>query len=169
MTLIANCLTSHAEMERCFSSYGLTACSDHNQSGLQDDDVVDDCANQGSYDVLNYAGHRYSQAALYTHTTAREWATLFACYKLSYRRGNPVNEAFSLAREEAMAQLKLIPSGAFKLFGLAERGDLRPTWSNVQVDRRHRHSTIRVTQPNSSDAPTQLTQDHLREGPVLYD
>lgn len=169
MTLIANCLTSHEEMERCFSSYGVTAFSDHNRSGVKDDDVVDDCANQGSYDVLNYAGTKYSQAGLYTHPTAREWATLFACYKLTYRRGNTPPESLVIARQDAMEQLKQIPLNQFTLFGLALRGDLRPTFSNLQVDRRHRHSTIRVTQPNSSNAPTTLSQDHLIEGPVAND
>lgn len=169
MTLMSQCLTSHAEMERCFSSHGVTAFADHNNSGFRDDDVVDDCANEASYEVLNYAGQRYSHTGLYGHVTSRQWATLIACRLLSIRRGNPAPESFEAEFLRIMELLKLVPSGGYKLFGLGERGDLRPTWSNLQVDRRHRHSTIRVTTPNSSDAPTALTQDDKIEGPVAYD
>ena len=169
MTLIANCLTSHAEMERLFSAQGLTAFADHQATGLRDDDVLDDCANQASYELLNYAGQRYSHAALYTHTTPRGWATLFACRLVCIRRGNPVPDSFAEEFLRIMELLKLVPSGQYKFYGLAERGDLRPTWSNLKVDRRHRHSTIRVTQTNSSDAPTQLSQDTLQEVPVVHD
>lgn len=169
MSLMSQCLTSHAEMERCFSSHGVTAFADHDRSGVRDDDVVDDCANEGSYEVLNYAGQRYSHTGLYGHVTSRQWATLIACRLLTIRRANPGLESFELEFARIMELLKLVPSGQYKLFGLGERGDLRPTWSNVQVDRRHRHSTIRVTRPNSSDAPTALTQDHLQEVPVVHD
>lgn len=169
MTLMSQCLTSHAEMERCFSSHGVDAFSDHDGAGFRDTDVVDDCANEGSYEVLNYAGQRYSQTGLFGHSTSRAWATLFACRLLTIRRGNPIPESFQIRYEEIMALLKQIPSGAYKLFGLGERGDLRPTWSNLQVDRRYRHSTIRVTSPNSSSSPTALTQDDLQEGPVASD
>ena len=169
MTLMSQCLTSHAEMERLFSAQGVTAFADHEATGFRDDTVVDDCANQASYEVLNYAGQRYSQTALYGHSTPRGWATLFACRLICIRRGNQPPDSFETEFLRIMELLKQVPSGGYKFFGLAERGDLRPTWSNVQVDRRHRHSTIRVTQTNSSSAPTVLSQDHLQEVPVVHD
>lgn len=169
MALITNTLTTHAEMERCFSSYGVTAFADHFKSGIRDDLVVDDCANQATAEVFNYATQRYSQTGLATHQTARSWATMLACYFLTIRRGNGPPDSFQLEFNRIMELMKLIPSGAYQLYGLAGRGDNRPTWSNLKVDRRHRHSTIRVTTPNSSDAPTVLTQDDLIEGPVPHD
>jgi phage gp36-like protein len=169
MTLIADCLTSHDEMERCFSSYGVTAFSDHNRSGVKDDDVVDDCANQAHSEFCDYATARYSVAALTTHQTARRWATLMACYFLSIRRGNAAPDGLQIEFTRITEKLPQIATGEYKLNGLALRGDLRPTFSNVQVDRRHRHSTIRVTQPNSSNAPTTLSQDFKIEGPVAHD
>jgi hypothetical protein len=169
MALMSQCLTSHAEMERCFSSHGVTAFADHDRTGFRDDDVVDDCADEGSYEVLNYAGQRYSHTGLFGHVTARQWATLIACRLLTIRRGNPAPESFEIEFARIMELLALIPSGKYKLFGLGERADLRPSMSNVVVDRRHRHSTIRVTRPNSTDAPTALSQDHQIEGPVAYD
>lgn len=169
MTLITDCLTSHAEMERLFSAAGMVAFSDHEKSGIQDDDVVDDCANQGSAEVFNYACQRYSTTALASHTTPRGWATLFACILLAIRRGNEIPEPWIAERERIMPMLEGTGKGTYQFYGLALRADLRPTWSNLQVDRRHRHSTVRVTQVNSSDAPTVLTQDKLQEVPPVND
>jgi len=168
MTLVANCLTSHDEMKQCFSSYGVTAFSDHNRSGIQDDDVVDFFANRAHSEFLDYAGQRYNVTALATQYTARGWVTVMACYMLTTARGNAPPEGLALEFARIMEKLPMIQNGTYILSTIPLKYDTRPTMSNLGVDRRYPYSTIRV-KPNSSDPATQLTQDKITLGVPPYE
>lgn len=158
-------------MERLFSAYGVEAFSDHNEVGETDTTVVNDCIVQAKEEIDRFALMRYSETGLASSSLINRWATTLATYFLCLRRGNPIIDSLKSEFDRIMEVLEKVATGATGgiLPGVPLRGDLRPSMSNLQVDRRYRHSTIRVTRANSTDAPTVLTQDHLNEPPVLYD
>jgi hypothetical protein len=65
--------------------------------------------------------------------------------------------------QRIMDLLAAVAAGTFRIPNLALRGDLRPSMSNVEVDRRYRHSTIRRTQENSTDGGSSLPEHHADE------
>ncbi|MCI0333551.1 MAG: DUF1320 domain-containing protein [Planctomycetes bacterium] len=161
MTLIANTLCTETEMQRLFSVYGVTAHADHDADGVSDSGVVDDCINQATEEIRFYLWKNYSDAALTTSTLVNRWATTLAVYFLCLRRGNPVPDSLLAEFQRIM---ELLASGQ-PIPNLPLRGDLRPTMSNVEIDRRYYRNKIRVTRPNSTDAATTLTQHEATEVP----
>lgn len=173
MTLLSTVYCTETEVERFFSTNAVTDFADHNQDGVADTGVVDDCINQATEEIDMYLRQRYTQAGLETSTLVNRWAVAIATRFLCQRRGNPPSD--SLEKEwERIADpdnglLVQIAEGKRQLPGIALRADLRPTWSNLQVDRRWRRSSIRVSQTNSSDADTALKQDKVVDYPQRYD
>ena len=156
-----------ADVRRLFSAAGVLAFSDHDQDGLSDDDVIDDCIEQGSDEITLRLNHRYNPEDLQSTRLVTRWATVLAVYFLCYRRGNPVPESIDNEFHRLMdpdGLLDRIAKGKDQLPGVSLRCDLRPTWSNLKVDRRWPTSKTRVSRVNSSDAPTDLTQDTKWEG-----
>lgn len=168
MTLIANTLCTEAEVVRRFSQIGVTEHADLENAGTATTGVVDDCINQATEEIRGFAWRWYSDATLATSTLVNRWATNLAVYFLCTVRGLSPPEAVAAEFERIMALLEKVAAGHYRIPGLALRGDLRPTMSNVQIDRRYPYSTVRVTRANSSDPPTALTQDEA-EIPVAYE
>lgn len=163
MTLIANPLCTETDMERLLSAYGVTAFADHDRDGVADDGVADDCINQATEEIRGFAWMWYSDAQLATSTLVNRWATVLSCHFLCTRRGNGPPESLQAEFQRIFDLLQRVADGTYRIPGLALRGDFRPSMSNVAVDRRYPHSTIRVTRHNSTDAPTTLTQDQANE------
>lgn len=163
MALIANALCSEADMIRLFSQYGVTAFSDHDADGVDDEGVADDCINQATEEIRGYAWMWYSDTQLATSTLVNRWATTLAVFFLCQRRGNPVPDSLQAEALRIFELLQKVAEGNYRIPGLALRGDLRPSMSNVTIDRRYPVSTVRVTRPNSTDAPTTLTQDESHQ------
>ena len=167
MTLIANTLCTSADMTRLLSSHGVTGFADHDDDGAADSGVLDDCINQATEEIRGFCWMWYSDDALATSTLINRWATVLSCYFLMTRRANPAADSMAAEFERIFSLLQMVAAGSYRIPGLALRGDLRPTMSNVQVDRRWPVSTIRVTRQNSSDPPTTLTQDDALEVPPI--
>lgn len=161
MTITPFC--AQADIERLLSPYGVEAFSDHNRAGTYDADVVDDCIAQASEELAMHLTQRYTVEGLATSPLVARWATVVAAYFLCGRRGNPIPD--SIAAEFARIMdldgglAAQVSSGRLQIPGLPLRCDMRPSWSNLQVDRRFIRNKTRVTKSNSSDSPTKLTQD----------
>lgn len=160
-----------ADMERLFSVYGLTAFSDHEETGVIDEDVIDDCINHATEEINRFAMVRYSAAGLATSSLINGWCTMLAVVFLCHHRGNPVPESLQREFERIMEALVAVATGGVGgyLPGVALRADMRPSMSNLQIDRRYRHSTARVVKVNSTDQTTVLGQNEVNEIPIVYD
>lgn len=173
MTLLATTYCTQAELERLLSANGVLDYADHDDDGSAEAGVVDDTINQATVEIDLYAGQRYSAAALAGSTLVSRWCTIMAAYFLSYRRGNPppdsIADEFERIANPETGLLAKVAAGKLQLSGVPLRADLRPTMSNVTVDRRHLRSTIRVTAQNSSDADTAKTQDKMHERVFVTD
>ena len=161
------------ELRRYLSAQGVTDFADHDASGAADSQVVADCINQATGEIDMYARQRYAVAGLNAHDLITRWCVVMSAYFLCQRRGNPVPDSilneFLRITDPDIGFLAKVASGRLQLPGLALGDDLRPTWSNLAVDRRHRRSAVRVTKENSSDADTKLSQDVKSEFPVVLD
>lgn len=159
------------ELRRYLSAQGVTDFADHDASGAADSQVVADCINQATGEIDMYARQRYAVTGLNSHDLITRWCVVMSAYFLCQRRGNPVPASieteFLRITDPIDGFLVKVSNGRLQLPGLALGDDLRPTWSNLVVDRRHRRSTVRVTQTNSSDAPTKLSQDIKQDFPAV--
>jgi phage gp36-like protein len=173
MTLISPVYCTEAEMNRFMSAAAIIDFADHDDDGTADTDVVDDCINQATEEIDMYATTQYEQTALATSTLINRWCVIMAVRILCTRRGNPVPDSleteWNRITDPVTGLLRKISQNLLQIPGISKRADFRPTFSNVKVDRRWRHSTIRVTPTNSSDAPTTMTQDLVVEHPALWD
>ena len=164
MTLIhVTTICTQADVERLLSPYGVEAFSDHSQIGQADAAVVADCCDQASEEIITYLHERYLEADIVTSTLVNRWATVVAAVFLCQRRGNPVPESLLAEWQRILDPVSglcvQIADGQRQLPGIPSRCDMRPTWSNLQVDRRFIRNKTRVTKSNSSEAPTTLSQD----------
>ncbi len=150
---------SIAELQRFLSTNAVTDFADHDADGTADTDVVEDCINQGTEEIDLHARQQYTPAVLATSTLIKRWCVVMSARFLQERRGNVVSDSIAVQWDRIIENLEKVANNRLQLPGLAKRDDLRPTWSNLKIDRRFRHSKIRVTQTNSSNAPTKLTQD----------
>ncbi|MGH9932600.1 MAG: phage protein Gp36 family protein [Pyrinomonadaceae bacterium] len=169
MALVSPAYCDLSDVERLFSSYGVTAYSDHDGDGQADSEVVNDCINQATEEINLYCQQWYEPADLDNSTLINRWCTVMATTFLCERRGNPVPESLQAEFARIAEKLERILAGTLKIPGLAMRDDMRPSYSNLTVDRRYQRSRIRVTRQNSSDAPTRLTQDATLDIPTVFD
>lgn len=169
MTLISSPLTTEAEVERLMSVEMKVDFADHDEDGLADTGIVDDCINEASEEIELALNRRYASADLQSSNLIGRWATMLAATLLCRRRGNMPPESWDEEVQRIRERLEDVASGKKNLPGVSLRADLRPTFSNLRVDRRYRHSKVRVTQTNSSDAPSALDQDTSIEPPALLD
>lgn len=168
MTLVANPYTTETRIQRLFSSQGVTAFADHDQSGTSDTGVVDDCINRATAEIRARLVRFYEDTDLAGHELINEWATVLATFFLCQRRGNPSPDCFVEDVAYIRGELKELVSLREILSDIPFRGGSPCTVSNLTVDRRYRQSQIRVTEQNSSDAPTLMTQDSAAEVPSVF-
>lgn len=163
MPLLATTYCSVADVKRLFSSAGVDAYADHDGDSSADTDVVEDCINQATEEIDAYARQRYTQSGLSGSTLINRWCTTLAVYFLCMRRGNTIPDAIATETERILdpdkGLLSRLAAGNYHLPGVAMRADMRPSWSNLRIDRRYPRSKTRVTRTNSSDSPTKLTRD----------
>lgn len=160
---------TEVQMRRYFSTDGITAFADHDQDGTADDDVITDCIEQATDEINAYAMQRYSAAALSASTLIIRWAVVLATKFLCERRGNSAPASLQSEFERIMLKLQQIPTGIFKLPGVATRSDFRPGFSNLTIDRRYQFSKVRVVHTASDQIPTALPQKTLDPGGLAYE
>ena len=159
MPLQSTVYCSIAELQRFMSSDATDDAADHDADGTADADVIEDCINQATDEIDLYCLEQHTQAQLATSTLITRWCVVMSARFLQERRMNVVSESIAVQWDRILENLQNISDGTLQLPNLAKSDDMRPTWSNLKIDRRFRHSKIRVTQTNSSSAPTKLTQD----------
>jgi phage gp36-like protein len=173
MALLPTTYCTEAQIQRFLSTNAVIDFADHDEDGSADTDVVNDCINQATEEIDLYLRQRYTQAVLATSTLVERWAVVMAARFLCQRRGNVVPDSieqeWNRIADPDGGLLSQISRARRQLPGMPLREDLRPTWSNLHVDRRYQRSTIRVTKQNSSDPPTKLTQDGSIDYPQRYD
>lgn len=163
MALLSTVYCTEAELQRYLSTNAVTDFADHDDDGTADTGVVDDCINQATEEIDLYLRQRYTQAVLATSELVSRWCVVIAARFLCHRRGNVVPDTiereWNRLADPDSGMLARIAQGKLPIPGLSLRADIRPTWSNLKVDRRRLTSKIRVTKANSSDAGTALSQD----------
>lgn len=173
MALLADVYCTEAEVIRFFSANGVTDHADHDDDGTADVGVVDDCINQAKVELDLFLLERYDETTLVASNLVNRWSVVVATRFLCQRRGNVVPD--SIEREWTRLTdprdglLVRISEGQINLPGSALRADLRPSFSNLTIDQRHRRNTVRVTPTNSTDAPTALEQHTIQEVPRVIE
>lgn len=149
------------ELERFFSSQGVTAFADHDEDGDADTDVIPDVILRATTEITDFAQVWYDQAGLLQSPTIKRWACVVATFYLCELRGNDPPASIAKDYERIMGKdgwLERLQAGTYKLAGIPLRAALVPTFSNLEVDRRMPYSNVRVT-PNSSQETTTRKQD----------
>ena len=166
MTLLAITYCTQTDMERKLGEKGVIEFADHDNDHVADTDVVDDAINQATEELDAYATQRYTQTQLATSTLVTRWATVLACYFLTTNRGNPPPESLASEFARIMALLVQVASGEYQIPGLSLRSDMRPTLSNLRIDRRYIQSKARVEQAISTNTPTTQKQHKIEDIPT---
>lgn len=166
MTLIANPFCTAAQLAIRFGSAALIDWADHDNDGVADDGVIDEAINRATSKIAARGRQRYSTTVLKNHAEVQGWAVTIGGYLLSQTRGNPPPETLAREYEEIIALLLEVQAGTYWLADVALSADLRPSMSNVQVDRRYRQRTIRVQRESSTDAVSSRRQDFKDDIPV---
>src|SRR5581483_10328272 len=120
---------------------------------------VTNAITRATSDINDYAGQQYSATSMAAHPTINSWCAWLACYYLSRSRGNPPPEEYAIEKDEIHRKLQLIANQQYKLNDCALRADMRPTMSNLTVDRRFRQTKVRVLKSISTSQPTTLQQN----------
>jgi len=158
MPLLSTTYCTVSEVQRFLSTVGAVAYADHDDDGVADTDVIEDCINQATEEIDGYAGQRHTQVALTGSSLVTRWCVIIASYFLAIRRGNPPPESLALEFNRILdpdsGMLARVAAGKYQL-------------PRVRIDRRWPNSKIRVTRANSSDAATELEQDHSTEYPSV--
>lgn len=169
MTLLAIVYCTQDDMTRKMGVLALRNWTDHDKTGIIDTTVIADAINQATQEIDAYAGQRYSQSGLQSSTLINRWATTLACYYCSMTRGNepPANlavEADRLMNPDSGLLIK-VSQGKYQLPRVALRSDMRPTMSNLKVERNHRQTKVRVEKQGSTDQITNLPQNITTDYP----
>jgi phage gp36-like protein len=153
----ATLYATQSDLERLFSSYGVTSFSDHDQDGVNDTDVVSDCITQASQELEFYC-RRYAPAALSQSSLITRWCTVISCVFLCQRRGNPVPESLQAEMDRIYAMLKEIDQNGKPIPGIGQSSACVPKFSNLTVERGF-CEPVRVVRGNGSHAPVSTPQD----------
>lgn len=130
------------DLVRILSSAGAIAFSDHNEDGVADPGVYNDCIDQ-AYQEINFALHeRYDPDQLENSSLINRWAAVISCYFLCHRRGNPVPESIQSEVSRILfdedSALSEIRRGNRTLPGLEPNRGQAPSFANMGIDRRFR-------------------------------
>lgn len=160
---------SETLLDRFMSSGFSTAAADNNADGTADTDVINDALMDATLEIWTACCGTYSDEGLEASTRVETWCKILGAYNLSMTRGNPPPDAWAMEVEKIRETLDKIAGGTLLLPGVSLRGDMRPTLSNLRIDRRFPNSTVRVTPTNSSSPATTLTRDAVPDYPAAYD
>jgi hypothetical protein len=150
---------TQSDIERLLSSAGVLAFADHDEDGVAEVGVVDDCIVRASEEINLYCRQRYSEAGLASSSLVTRWATILGACFVCELRGNPVPA--SLEKEANRLLETILPNilaGTMSLPGIPFGNDLRPGMSNLAVDRRYRFSKVRRTGPSSTNQQSKVAR-----------
>ncbi len=165
---MVNPFCEKADMIRLLSLSGVIAFSDHDEIGEEDDDVIDDCREQATDELVGHLLQLYEAEELSKSRLVTRWATVLACFYLCRTRGNPVPDSLHEAYDKLLMDGGTIAKVLDKKFyipDIARRGVSVPAFSNLTVDRRYRREKVRVIQSISSNIPSKIEQDFAPQVP----
>jgi phage gp36-like protein len=169
MTLITGVYSSDADILLRVSQQTFTDWADLDEDGSADPGVSDEWHNQAADIIDMYALQRgYDVSGLQSSNLIKQWSVWIAMYYGSQTRGNPPPEVYVIKYNEIIKLLEGVAAGLIQLPGVPLSMDVRPSWSNLKIDRRFCQQKIRVQQNISSDAPTTLTQNESIDVPTTY-
>lgn len=164
-----NVYSTDADVIRKVGLNAFNAWADNDGDGLADPGVSTDWHDQAGQEIDAYCVTRgYDVNGLQSSSLINRWATILACYYGSMQRGNPPPEAIDAQATEIFRKLELIGQGKYQLPGIPLASDMRPSMSNVKIDRRFVQQKVRVQQNISTDAPTDLSQNQSIDVPTTY-
>lgn len=155
-----------ADMQTQLSLYGLIAFSDHEETGSEDDIVIDAMRLQATQELEGYLTPLYDTDQLASSSLVARWCAILACCDLTRTRGNQVPESLYDACEKITAKGGMIDqtkAGTFIIPGLIRKSTNAPSFSNLTIDRRYRREKIRVIRANSGPIESALERDHAPE------
>ena len=155
-------------MVRYMSLSGVIAFSDHADIGEEDDDVIDDCREQATDELIGYLLQLYEPVQLGQSRLVTRWATIMSCFYLCRTRGNPVPDSLHEAYDKLLMDGGLLAKVLDKKFYIPDiprRGVSVPAFSNLTVDRRYRREKVRVIRSISSNIPSKIEQDFAPQVP----
>jgi phage gp36-like protein len=160
------------DVENVLSALGVEEFTDHENAGSTDTTVLDTCITQASQELEMWCMGRYTAAVLATSEVVTLWTANMAAYFVCRLRGNPVPDSiaaeFQRLTDPINGILPKIKAGKLQIPGLALRGDLRPTISNMHIDRRYTHNRARVDKAASTNAPSELPRQPVEDA-YTYD
>lgn len=154
-------------LARYISEYGIISWADHDQDGVADDGVLEDCKTYAMGLLVGRLSPRYTYAVLITAPMMEEVFAIIALRELTLRRGNPPPASLETRYQEIMARdglLDDIVSGRMPLVD-ADGNPIRlknsniPQHANLQIDRRFSERRVRVVTGSSNMSPTKLRRD----------
>lgn len=157
-------LCAKSDLIRYLSRQGVVSHSDHDDSGIEDDEVIDDAIDRASAEITGNLYPLYADDDLDDSSLVKHWCVIAASYYLCVTRGNPVPDSVAHEYEQLTALpdglLERTRRGKFVIPGLRRRSLNVPAFSNLTIDRRYRREKIRVIRANSSTlAASAIEQD----------
>ena len=150
------------DLDRFASADGITAFADHDQDGVSDAGVVSASIEIGSGLIDLYLSQWYEPSQLLGDRTINHWCIVASCRELCRHRYNSIPESLEAAYQEIFGapdgRIHKLASGKLRI-DASRRGGGVPTFSNLVIDRRHRHEKIRVVTQASSPEPTSRERD----------
>lgn len=147
--------TTQAEVERAYSSTGVTLALD-DLSGSKLRDFWVDIRSETTDFFNQYCEMYYDPEDLVDSVWVRSRAKWVGAYYVSMRRGNPA--IFRERFEQIERDLLKIYNGSLMIPRLPTREDMTPAMSNLTVDPVFRHKQLRVY-PDISTGGTSSRQD----------
>lgn len=160
-------LVTDAQLERYFGVYGIASFSDHNDDGIEDSLVRDDCKTYATAFLVGALSQRFEYAKLTLSPLIPEICAVITLRELCLRRGNAPPASLEARYQEIVADhgmLDKIMSGKLPLVDsngdrIAQRTGFAPTHANLHVDRRYIETKIRVIDSSSNMQPTPLKRN----------
>ncbi len=97
-------LVSDAQLERYLSAFGVTMFADHDDDGIADTSVVDDCKTYGTSYVVGALSQRYTYANLVRSQMIVEITAIVVLRELCLRRGNGPPASLEMRYQELMRE-----------------------------------------------------------------
>jgi phage gp36-like protein len=162
---IALCTT--AQLDRLLAAQGVVAFADHDENGVSDPLVVDDCIAFATAEICGRLLQRYEASVLSRAVVLTEYACVIAARALCTRRGNPVPDSIAVRYQEIIAPdgpLDQIAKGFLRMSdvngnSVPQKRGFAPSHANLTVDRRFSEKSIRVVDGSSNMTSTALRRD----------
>ena len=173
MPLESNAFCSVDQLERYMSNLAADLYSTHTTGSAPDPEVKYDAINFATEEMSMFLRQRYDVASLAACSLVQSWCVRVAAYYLSTVRGDDPPEVWKKEYDRLMdpdkGLLAMVAAGKIQLPGVALRSDVRPSMSNLRIDRRYTFSKVRVTRPNSTDQPATILPRKFHDGSYLPD